>query len=640
MKKVWVYDIEIFENFHSNTFVNRDDEDEVKQFVICSSRNDIKEYLTFLQTEVAGLIGFNSIGYDYPVLHYLLMNQELFINETAVFITRKLYEESKGVIEAQYPAIRSGKVIIPQLDLYKMWHFDNKNKRTSLKYIEINTRFENVEDLPFDEHHWVREEDIDEILRYNLNDVLATLHFYKLSVSDVEMRKMLKDEFKFSDDFLNYNDPKIGEQIFCKEISKTLGISFWELKKMRTYRNSIALRDVILPHVRFHSREFKALLDKLNTTVVVDTQKPFEYNVVYKGFKYDYGVGGVHGCIEPGVYNADENTIIYDIDIDGMYPKTGILFGFFPKHLTEKFCELYEELYEKRMKAKKQCKIDKSDVSAKAINSGLKLALNGVYGKSNDEYSPLYDPKYTMRITVNGQLLLSMLAERIADIQDLIMLQANTDGITVKIPKNKEEEFLRICKEWEEEIGYTLEYAKYKKMIIRDVNNYLAQYEDGGLKHKGIFEIIPMQNGKIAYHKNWSNRIVPIALQEYYINGTPIEQTITQHEDIYDFCIASKFPRPWVGEYTTLKTVNGETQKNKTVFKKNLRHYISNKGSYLWKVNTDDGRRNQINKGFQAIPFNKYERKDNYDINYNYYISETRKIILTINDGQIKMPWF
>lgn len=153
------------------------------------------------------------------------------------------------------------------------------------------------------------------------------------------------------------------------------------------------------------------------------------------------------------------------------------------------------------------------------------------------------------------------------------------------------------------------------------------------MKYKGIFEIIPKQNGKVAYNKNWSMRIVPIALEKYYINNIPIEQTIKNHRDIYDFCIAEKFPKPWYGEFNYLEN----SEKKQHIFKKNIRYYISTNGSYLWKVNKDDKRRIQLNVGFAITPFNKYQQKDNYNINYNFYISETNKIINSINDGQLKL---
>lgn len=42
---------------------------------------------------------------------------------------------------------------------------------------------------------------------------------------------------------------------------------------------------------------------------------------------------------------------------------------------------------------------------------GFKLSTNSVYGKSNSEYSFLYDPLYTLKTTLAGQLALCMLSE-------------------------------------------------------------------------------------------------------------------------------------------------------------------------------------------------------------------------------------
>lgn len=468
MREVWIYDLEVWQNFHSGTFLNPVT-GEVKQYYIHGEVNQLEEYINFLETRVSGLVGFNNVNYDYPIIHHILLNKRRLLQLTVYELTKEIHEKSSSIIGVKYSSIRASEVLIPQLDLSKIWHFDNKNKMTSLKYIEINIRFENVEDLPFDEDYYVMSNDVPQIMEYNLNDVKATEKFYHLSKDDIEMRKKLRKQFGFSIDFLNYNDPKIGEQIFGKELTKEAGISMWDLKEMRTHRGAIHLKDVILPNIKFRTPEFNKVLSKFKNSVVTDTKKPFEYSVVYKGFKYDYGVGGIHGCIEPGIYDSNDEYDIVDIDIDGMYPSTAILYGFYPEHLGKTFTKVYKRLYDTRIKAKREAKKDKSNKEAVAVNSGLKLALNGVFGKSNEEFSLFLDRKFFMQITVNGQLLLSMLAERIADIDGLTMLQANTDGITVKIPKNQVGEFKTICHVWEEETGYTLEYGYYSRMVVRDV---------------------------------------------------------------------------------------------------------------------------------------------------------------------------
>lgn len=630
MKEIWIYDEENWENFHSNTFLNPNT-GEIQQFYIHSTKNQLKEYIEFIFTRVSGLIGFNNVIYDYPILHFIILNRDRLLNLTVLEVCAELYRESQNAISSTYSSIKANEILIPQLDLRLIHHFNNKNKMTSLKYIEINTKFHNVEDLPFDPDYWVQKKDIPKIMRYNINDVKATATLYDISKKAIDMRRELRRQFGFPIGFMNYNDPKIGEEIFAKEIAKELSVSVWDLKKSGgTPRTVINLKDIILPNIKFSTREFNKVLEQFKNTTIYDTQNPFEYNVIYKGFKYDYGVGGIHGCIKSGIYTSDEEYEIIDIDIDGMYPSTSILNGFFPEHLGKGFCTVYERLYKTRIKAKRQSKLDKTDMNAFAINAGLKLALNGVYGKSNDRYSFLYDPRFTMQITVNGQLLLSMLAERIANIENLTVLQANTDGITVRLNRKDTTEFNRICTQWEQETGYSLEHANYKKMVIRDVNNYLAVYNEGYTKLKGTFEIDK------DLHKNHSQKIVPIALREYYVNNTPISETIRNHKDIFDFCIAKKFPKPWHGEYTEL--VN--QQKIKTIYKKTIRYYISNTGSYLWKVNGEDGRQSQLNVGYAVRPFNKYEEKQDYNINYNFYIAEANKIINTIDDGQMTFSWY
>lgn len=107
------------------------------------------------------------------------------------------------------------------------------------------------------------------------------------------------------------------------------------------------------------------------------------------------------------------------------------------------------------------------------------------YGKFGDEYSFLYDPKVMLEICLNGQLLIAMLCERLSFIPGVTIIQANTDGVTIRIPKARRGEMQDICKKWEKMTSLELEYASYRKMVISNVNNYMAQTTDGKIKDKG-----------------------------------------------------------------------------------------------------------------------------------------------------------
>ena len=313
MKEVWIYDLEIFKNFHSATFLNRESK-EIQQFVIHKSRNDFDEYIRFLEKRVSGLIGFNNLKFDYPIIHYILKNKQQYILSSSDSIANSIYNHTRNILNMEFSEIAPWNVIIPQLDLYRINHFDNKAKRTSLKAIEIAINLENVDDLPFKFDHEVQDKEVQRVLDYNLNDVIATYEFYKLNIDEIEVRKQLSKEYNI--DVLNANEPKIGSEIFAKLLSEEMDIPIKELKRMRTYRSSISLNDCILPFIKFSSKEFNELLNKYKSKVIVETKKSLEESVTYKGFKYDFGLGGLHGCIKPGVYRPKEDEVIHDIDVD------------------------------------------------------------------------------------------------------------------------------------------------------------------------------------------------------------------------------------------------------------------------------------------------------------------------------------
>jgi prophage maintenance system killer protein len=627
-KKVWIYDVEQFPNFHCCTFMDRDDTEDIRQFVIYNEdQNDTVAYYEFLKNEVSGLIGFNNVNYDYPMIHFFmsLIRSNPDLKERPDSLNMFLYEESHRVIKAEYSAIYEKNVKIPQLDLFRIHHFDNKNKRTSLKAVEIAINFENVQDIPFDESHDIVFDEVDSVLEYNLNDVTATRKFYLLTVDMIDMRKRLGNRYGIN--LRNANDPKIGQEIFGRQIARKKGFQYRYLREMRTYRHTINIGECILPYIQFQSKEFSVLLEDLKQTEITTTYDAFEKSVIYKGARYDYGTGGIHGCIQSGIYEEDELYTIIDIDVKSYYPNLAIRNNFYPHHLGPEFVQVYSELFEQRLQAQRD--------GDKATNSGLKLALNGACGKSNDKYSLFYDPKFFITITVNGQLLLSMLAEKIVDnIPTAEILQANTDGITIRILRSEHNNLIRICEWWETLTSLTLEYATYSKMVIRDVNNYLAVTVEGKAKYKGCFEIIPMQNGAIAYNKDWSMRVVAKALDAYYRFGTPINEFIRNHRDIYDFCLGFRARKEW----NLYRIYIDDNTRKEQKLQRTIRYYISTPGDSLIKID-ENGHGIQLEAGYASTLFNQYEEKDwdSYKINYNYYISQANKIKNAVYDGQLIM---
>lgn len=167
----------------------------------------------------------------------------------------------------------------------------------------------------------------------------------------------------------------------------------------------------------------------------------------------------------------------------------------------------------------------------------LKLALNGVYGDSNNRYSPFYDPQYTMAITINGQLLLSMLAEWLTQVPGLALLQINTDGLTIRYHRSVTDRVHAVCWWWENTTRLTLESVRYDLMHIRDVNNYLARTVDGKVKRKGAYE------HQREHHQNQSMLVVPKVAELSILQGADVEKTVREWPDIFDFMKRVKKPQ-------------------------------------------------------------------------------------------------
>lgn len=631
--KYVVYDIETLLSCFTYTDIDINTL-EIKQFVLHKDRFEFNELITHLKT-LNAQIGFNNNSFDYPIIHFILDNEQrlsLLNNEEIIEV---IYNKAQNLIIGQNNSfgtiIKNKDIKIKQLDLFRLWHYNNKARSTSLKALEISMNYPNVMEMPI--HHSkpnITLLEVEDILKYNINDVLATFEFYKKSKEKIDLRNNIKDKYNLQ--CLNYSDSKIGESLILKLYCNRTELDPYNIKELRTLRSEIQLQDCILPYIDFKTEKFQRLLLKLQLKTITETKGSIKESVIFNGFKYDYGTGGIHGCIKPGIYTSDNDYLIIDTDVSSLYPSLSITNNFYPEHLGQDFVEVYKDIIDQRMNAKRAGEM--------AISDALKLSANSVYGKSNDENSFLYDPKFTMQITVNGQLLLSMLAERLnLECGDIQMLQINTDGLTVKIHKSQLDKYYQICKKWEIQTKLNLEFVEYSKMIIGDVNNYIAISTKNKIKYKGRYEIDKMVGNEHAYHKDNSFKIIPIALSEYFINNIPVEDTIKKHKNIYDFSGRQKFTKDSEGEIHQLKYDSANNPYNYIEKQqKNTRYYLSTNGNIFVK-RYSKGTTELINKGFKATIFNNYIDLliEDYKIDYNFYISEAYKEINLIETKQLNL---
>lgn len=610
-RNVWSYDIEVFTNCFTMTAVNMVNPENVKQFVIWKNINQAKELVSFVRS-CYGMIGYNNLGFDYPIIHLcLLVRPTAASKQSGNELARLIFKRTQEIIHQERPMYLNP--IVPQRDVYKIWHFDNDAKATSLKWVECAIRWPSVEDSPYSfEMEIENEEMLKKVLHYNLNDVLATRQFYlDKSMTKVKMRKVLSRKFGLRLD--NANDAKIGELIVLSGVAKKMGMQVHELKDLITPRSFVDLKDVILPHINFKSKPFQKILSDFRRMRITFTSKKEKMTVVFDGMEYEFGMGGIHA--------ARSNNTFYNIsscDVTSYYPRLAISWNFHPEHLGEHFSTVYEEIFYERTKYPKKT----------PENDGLKLALNAVFGKSNSAHSALNDIKMFLQITINGQLLLAMLCEELTLSGAARVVMANTDGIEVEM-KN-EELYHKICKKWEETNKLELEHATYKVLAIRDVNNYIAIKIDGKTKEKGAYEVDK------EIHKDHSMRVVSLAVRSYLTTGTPVEEFINNHDDLWDFFM---YARAKTGEFMFRDVLFDTGEEMISPAPKTLRYYMSKEGSML--LRKTEKKLDKIHRRQYMMPCNDINSV-NFDImpkllDRDFYIQEARKLIDAIHSKQLTL---
>jgi hypothetical protein len=602
-------------------------------FVIHKSQNDILELVTFLERNIAldeWHVSFNGLAFDSQITEHILRNKEQLLEQDGETIARFIYRKAQETIQrsnsGEFAEFSPRNLSIKQIDVFKLNHWDNPAKRSSLKWIEFSMDWKNIMDMPIHHASEIKEQQILSIVKYCINDVRATKAIMHLSKSQIELRRSLTEEYGI--DLFSASEPRISKELFLHFLSEQTGIKKWDLRNMRTQREQIVVKDIILPYIEFKTATFQHLLKKFQEVVIYpgQTKGGFKYSVQYKGVKTDYGLGGIHGARTSRVYESSDDMVIMTSDVTSFYPNLAIRNKWAPAHLPQKeFCDQYEWFFDERKI------IPKKDPK----NYVYKIILNSTYGLSNDENSFLYDPEFTMRITINGQLSLSMLYEMICEeIPDCMPLMQNTDGLETMIPREHVDKYMEICARWEELTNLQLEHDTYSKIVLGDVNNYIAVTEDGKSKCKGRFEY-----KDLALHKNKSFLIIPKALHAYFVEGIAPEEFLKENRNIFDYCGGVKIKGDW--KYVEKHIKNGVYAEKK--LQNTIRYYICNSGSKIVKINKSDGREIQTEAGkwLQQVYINHIEDMpfDDYEINYKYYLENIRKEIegLEPNKNQLSL---
>ena len=626
---VLIYDIETMQELFLVCLYNPDTQ-QWHEFQVSKNTNQIDSFVRFIEAHPEHyFVGYNNLRFDAQVVEWIIRNHNGWHEHSALEVCAMIAQKAADIIHDAnfdvFPEFKEEWLSFKQIDLFKVHHYDNKNRRVSLKRLEFEMDLENIEEMPI--HHTktnMTDDEIELTIDYCRNDIYATYEFYLVTIGEtehplykgnnqIELRQDIEAEFGIP--CLNYSDSKIGDEMIKKFYCQEKNIIYSELPKKGFFRKQIRMRDCIADYVAFQTPELQAFLKRMKKNVF-GLQDDFKESIEFYGNTYSFMKGGLHTENKPKIFEADDETKIVDWDVSSYYPAIIISNGRYPQHLGKEFLRGYKAMFDKRLELKPLAKTDKK---IKGIVGALKLAVNSVYGKSSDMQNWIYDRQLTMFTTITGELSLMMLIEAY-ELSGIRIISANTDGVTIMVTNALMNKMHEINKWWMDLTTYELEDTNYKKIIFSTVNDYLAIKTDGEIKKKGDFLT------DFELHKNKSARIVPIALEHYYVNDVPVADTIRNHTNIYDFCLRQKASSNFHYEGTQAGKV--------TVYNKLIRYYVSKTGEKLMKIKNPDCDTNaadasQVEAGEWVMHVcNKLSKDHPLDnVNYDYYIEKAERII-------------
>lgn len=651
-----------------------------KRFVLYEDDDtDLFSLLYWLQQK-ADYFGYNNRKYDRLMLSALLMYYNQF-DKPSKLITF-LYETSQRVIRSSNndtlwtdnftSLILRNNVAFRDLDLFQIFGLDHYHK--SLKQTSINIKWYNLKEYTMppigdlDRHYYherlpeakgmtdrelniyyrnvferfIPKEYLNEMADYNDNDVYIVAELIRMNQEEVLLRYRISEEYKV--DVYSASRSTIADKVIVKLYSKFTGLHPKAFIDTKTIRRKILVSEILSDKIAFSTPELNDILSGIRSLTLKGEKGEFDREFTFMGTSYTIATGGLHSNEIPSVYVENSDSIIVDRDVASYYPNMIRSLKVCQKHLIPKaWFRIADTIVDERLEHKHLAKDESLDVMERDKHATaaacLKIVANaGIFGKMGSEKSFLCDKKAMYQVTINGQLFLLMLIEKL-ELAGIHVISANTDGIVTIVPRELEQTADDICHWWEKHLGLELEFTYYTKYVTEGVNSYLTVKRGGSSKFKG------RMNPKMFLEdlsKGYNSPIVAKCVTEYFINGTPVMETLRNAKSILDFCRTQNVNHKYRLEFTHV--VDGKIRTD--VVQRNTRFYISSTGGTLMKVesmgwnehNEEQVKKSSLCAGQRVSICNTVDDTDisELNVNYLYYYNEAMAIIEPIEQSRNK----
>lgn len=471
------------------------------------SREQLREVLQSGCT----FVSFNGVRFDLPIMSAFLSGLPM----------DKVKHIANAIIQDELQPWHVSKMFgLPELKVDHIDLIEVAPSFVGLKSYGARMHMPWLKDLPFPHDvESLTEEEFQQVEEYCINDLDTTEELYHRLAEPLKLRVQMSEEYGL--DLRSKSDTQMAETAFIKR----LGLSRSNAKV------PVSIRYKMPDFITFESEQLKELARRIQDHEYDMNQKTGHVilpdflgkeQVKLNSGTYQLGVGGIHSTHDKKVCHvATKNYVITDIDAASYYPSIILNCNLIPQNTGQKFLDEYRTIYTRRIEAKK--------AGNKAIADGLKVPLNGSFGKMASRWSPLYSPDAALAITLTGQLTLLSLIEKLEAVGS-VCLSANTDGIAIGAGRGIFELVQRVVSDFEKQTGFEFEYTPYRVLAMKDCNNYFAIKTNKTVKYKGIY-------AEQSLSKNPNAQVCSTAVGKWLTDGTHFEETI-RGSDIKGFISA------------------------------------------------------------------------------------------------------
>lgn len=554
-------------------------------------------------------VGFNSIPFDLPIIFLALSGAPL----------SEIKDAADHIIQNRIPywqVERELGVVVPKLNHIDLFE-TNPSVKDSLKTLNGRLHMKRLQELPFDPARILTHDEMDATIEYcQFGDLDGTEELFNTLAEPIKLREAMGKDYGL--EFRSKSDAQMGEAILKKVVEDKTG----DRIKKAIIPDGTTFRYEVPEWMRFETPYMQWVLETIRNTEFkvgkggkAELPDSFgDFDIQFDGMSFTLGIGGLHSTEANRSVHSDAESVLIDADVASQYPSIIMKLALFPKALGPEFLPAYSAILERRLAAKR--------AKDKVTDKGLKISINGAYGKFGSHYSVLFAPHLMVAVTLTGQLSLLMLIEK-AHLAGIPVVSANTDGVVFRCPRSKWNGFVEkegkptdrlnpspiqdIIEWWEGLTSFNLEFAEYRSIYNQSVNTYMAIKADGSYKRKGDIanhwrKELPwggkntdFDKDREGLKKNPKMTICADAVLGYLLHGIPVEKTIRECRDIREFLtIVAAAPKsggatwgPGAPIYETVERLDkkGKTVRNQALVGYEGEEYLGKLVRFYWSTN-------------------------------------------------------